>query len=123
MPAKTLAEKLFIRADERNLILNPPEGYLDMLPDGLNVENGLAGEFDFIQIFAIKKADLDAVRDDLIAHLKPDGKLWICWPKNKKLDTDLNRDTLVPEESQIHAVTAISIDDTWSGLRFKQGKR
>ena len=38
-----------------------------------------------------------------------------------KIKTDINRDTIrvTGEEFNITTVTAISIDDTWSALRFR----
>lgn len=120
MPAKTLAEKLYLRADERSAILNPPDGFLDLLPDGLALDATLSGEYDLIQAFFVKTADLDAQIDMLIAHLKPTGKLWLCYPKAQQLDTDMNRDTIRPTDARIQAVRQVSIDAVWSALMFKK---
>ncbi|MGP8215089.1 MAG: hypothetical protein ACLQQ4_05955 [Bacteroidia bacterium] len=48
--------------------------------------------------------------------------LWFAYPKGtSKIKTDINRDTLrvTGEKYGITTVTAISIDDTWSALRFR----
>ena len=48
--------------------------------------------------------------------------LWIAWPKKTaKRPTDLTRDTLWPRvhETGWNGVAAISIDETWSALRFR----
>jgi hypothetical protein len=61
----------------------------------------------------------------LIKQLKkvePDSVLWIAYPKgSSKVKSDINRDTmrLTAEEYHITTVTAISINDTWSALRFR----
>ena len=50
------------------------------------------------------------------------GILWISYPKQSaKQDTDLNRDILRESllNQSLKAVAQISIDDTWSALRFK----
>jgi hypothetical protein len=57
-----------------------------------------------------------------LKHIEPDSILWFAYPKGtSKIKTDINRDTIrmTAEESSITTVTAISIDDTWSALRFR----
>ena len=55
-------------------------------------------------------------------NIEPDSVLWFAYPKGtSKIKTDINRDTirLTGEDFNITTVTAISIDDTWSSLRFR----
>lgn len=55
-----------------------------------------------------------------------DSVLWFAYPKGtSKLKTDINRDILwmLSKEFGITGVAAISIDDTWSGLRFRPIER
>ena len=55
-------------------------------------------------------------------NIEPDSVLWFAYPKGtSKVKTDINRDTIrvTGEEFNITTVSAISIDDTWSGLRFR----
>lgn len=57
-----------------------------------------------------------------LKNIEPDSVLWFAYPKGtSKIKTDINRDTirLTGEEFGITTVTAISIDDTWSALRFR----
>ncbi len=57
-----------------------------------------------------------------LKNVEPDSVLWFAYPKGtSKIKTDINRDTIrmTGEEFGITAVTAISIDDTWSALRFR----
>lgn len=49
----------------------------------------LNGEFDYIHVFATSAAELDRTLPELKTHLKPTGMLWVSWPKNKQLGTDL----------------------------------
>lgn len=56
----------------------------------------------------------------------PDSVLWFAYPKGSSgIKTDINRDTLrvTGEEHGITTVTAISINDTWSALRFRPIER
>jgi hypothetical protein len=54
--------------------------------------------------------------------LKADGLFWVTYPKGtSKIKADVNRDSIAAYAKSIglQAVTMISIDDTWSGLRLK----
>ena len=54
--------------------------------------------------------------------IEPDSVLWFAYPKGtSKVKTDVNRDTIrvTGATFNITTVSAISIDDTWSGLRFR----
>lgn len=57
-----------------------------------------------------------------LKNVEPDSVLWFAYPKGtSKIKTDINRDTIrtTGEAYGITTVTAISIDDTWSALRFR----
>ena len=57
-----------------------------------------------------------------LKNIEPDSILWFAYPKgSSKIKTDINRDTIrvTGEEFNITTVTAISIDDIWSALRFR----
>ncbi len=67
------------------------------------------------------KEFLDFLRNQL-KFIEPDSVLWFAYPKGtSKIKTDINRDTIrvTAEEFCITTVAAISIDDTWSALRFR----
>lgn len=68
-----------------------------------------------------KKEFLDFLKEQL-KYIELDSVLWFAYPKGtSKIKTDINRDTIrvTAEEFCITAVAAISIDDTWSALRFR----
>jgi len=67
------------------------------------------------------KEYVDFLKQNL-KNIEPDSVLWFAYPKGtSKIKTDINRDTIrvTGEEFGITTVTAISIDDTWSALRFR----
>lgn len=67
------------------------------------------------------KEYLDFLKTGL-KNIEPDSVLWFAYPKGtSKMKTDINRDTIrvKGEEFGITTVTAISIDETWSALRFR----
>ena len=64
---------------------------------------------------------LDFLNNQL-KNIEPDSVLWIAYPKGtSKIKTDINRDTIrvTGEEFKITTVSAISIDNIWSALRFR----
>lgn len=71
------------------------------------------------------KEYLGFLKKDL-KQIEPDSVLWFAYPKgSSKIKTDINRDTIrqIGEEYGITTVTAISINDTWSALRFRPIER
>ena len=67
------------------------------------------------------KEYLDFLKNNL-KNIEVDSVLWFAYPKGtSKIKTDINRDTIRTkgEEFGITTVTAISINDTWSALRFR----
>lgn len=64
---------------------------------------------------------LNFLKHDL-ENIEYDSVLWFAYPKGtSKIKTDINRDTirLTVEEFGLKTVTAVSIDETWSTLRFR----
>ncbi len=60
--------------------------------------------------------------ENSLKNVEPDSVLWFAYPKGtSKIKTDINRDKIraTGEGFGITTVTAISIDDTWSALRFR----
>ena len=63
----------------------------------------------------------DFLKNDL-KHIVSDSVLWFAYPKGtSKIKTDINRDGIrqTGEEFGLTTVTAISINETWSALRFR----
>jgi hypothetical protein len=57
-----------------------------------------------------------------LSKIEYDSVLWFAYPKGtSEIKTDINRDIIrvTGEEYGITTVTAISINDTWSGLRLR----
>jgi hypothetical protein len=106
------------------LVLGAPAGYLEKLaplPEGVEVVEEPGDFFDVVQAFVRDRADLDEVAELVLEAVKPEGILWMCYPKrSSKVPTDLNRDAGWDPlyQARRRPVAAISIDDVWSGLRF-----
>jgi hypothetical protein len=126
MPSsKSLAEKLYIRENYSIYLVNAPEEYkslLGSLPSGVKFVRTTKNQVDFIQVFVKDRDELESNLGKLKSHLKPDGWLWISYPKgSSKIKTDINRDSIweYAKGLGLKAVRQISIDDTWSTIRFR----
>lgn len=73
-------------------------------------------------VFVNNKEEFTNFLTQQIDCIVPDSVLWFAYPKGtSKIKTDINRDILreTAEAYGITTVAAISIDSTWSGLRFR----
>jgi hypothetical protein len=117
--AKTTADKLLIKPgstvwsshDDRLPLIGP-------LPAGVEVARGLDSATTAI-VFADDAAGIRAFLERHRVHLAAPEHLWVLYPKGNK--ADINRDTLWPTvgEYGLRPITQISVDDTWSALRFR----
>lgn len=127
MPDTPLYKKLGIKPGYSVLVLGAPEGYaerLGELPEGVNLLDKAPreGRVDVVHAFVRDAAELRKVAPEAIDALKPGGLLWFSYPKkSSKLNTDLDRDSSWAPltDAGLRIVTAISVDDTWTGLRFR----
>ncbi|MGH2619026.1 MAG: DUF3052 family protein [Anaerolineales bacterium] len=121
---RTLPAKLGLKSGDRVTILYAPEGYqatLGELPPQVKILTGRASQLDFIQLFARSRTDLEQDFAKAAARLKPDGMLWISWPKQSSpLAGELNENIVreVGLSVGLVDVKVAAIDDDWSGLKF-----
>jgi hypothetical protein len=128
MPDTPLAKRLVIKPHYRILLINAPEGYREQmgeLPEGVTVTTEGEGPFDMVQAFGKQRAELEEVAPRAIRAVKPDGLLWFSYPKKTgEIASDLSREVMW-EAIAPHGwrpVTQISLDETWSALRFRPGE-
>ena len=124
MPDTNLIRKLLLKPGTDILLLNAPPAYREAIAaHGVTVADGAAGsQFDLVQLFAPNRTELDAGLLPAIAATRPGGILWISYPKQTgAIKSDLNRDRVreLSAFSGWRPVTQISIDETWSALRFR----
>jgi hypothetical protein len=122
----TVSDKMGIKEGGRAIFVDAPETALEAIdPPSLDVASELAGEFDYIHLFARTRAELDDAFPKLKAHLEPRGMLWVSWPKNKKLGTDLALPKVI-EIGYTHGLVeskTLSVDATWSAMKFTHPKK
>lgn len=115
-------EKLGIKNNSKVIFFNTPEGYISSLhlPSSVLIEKDLEGQFELIQFFAQDKQELEKNFPMLKKFLKPDGGLWISWKKGSRMPGSLNENKILEIGLQNGLVDTkvISIDNTWSGLKF-----
>ena len=128
-----LAKKLRLKPTHAVAILNSPPGYLAILdpaPAHLQVALEPDQTFDAVQLFVNNVEELRALGPGAIHAVKPDGLLWIAYPKGGQArgTTDLpatpwwtKRDVLgeITGETGYKPVAFVKIDDNWTALRFK----
>jgi hypothetical protein len=123
--AASLAQKLQLRSSQQLAVLNVPDGYLAKLKAdlaGIPVSNAAKGKSDAVLAFVSNLAEAQKVFPRAIASVKPDGLLWIAYPKGgSKIKTDVNRDRLWEAVSKTgwRPVRLVAIDDVWSAMRFR----
>ena len=125
MTDSVLLKKLQMKPGLRALFLNAPQGYVESLgplPDGVALVDGPPSTLDFVQLFVRDRAELAGHASTALAAIKPDGVLWIAYPKqSSKVKTDLTRDRgwEPVTAAGLRPVTQIAIDETWSALRWR----
>jgi hypothetical protein len=119
-----LAQKLGIKPNSRIALVNAPTDYtrtLGRLPEGVTVLSTPEGPLDLIQFFVTSWSDLDAQFPMLKGALRPDGALWISWPKQSSGEpTDL-KENVVREIGLARGLVDVkvcAVDEIWSGLKF-----
>ena len=134
MTLSPLARKLFIKPNQRILILNAPDFYADALeplPDGTVIHTAPdgGGTYDAVHWFVRSAAEVSEQAETALCSQKYDAYFWTAWPKtNAKQKRDLTRDIgWEPlEQAGYDRVASVSISDDWSALRWRsiatQGK-
>jgi hypothetical protein len=124
-----LIKKLLIKPGMRLAIHNAPARYLEdlgPLPEGAQLTDEPDGALDFVQLFIKNRGEYERLGAAALRAVKPDGLLWICYPKKSSgVESDLDRDIVwkMLEPTGLRPVTQIAIDEVWSALRFRPVER
>jgi hypothetical protein len=128
VPESALAKKMKLKPGQRAGVVNAPDGYLkeiSPLPADVELVEKLQGKFDWLQIFVKDKAELDKLIPKVARALKPEGMLWISYPKGtSKIQTDLTRDKGwdALQQADLKWLTLISVNATWSAFALRPYK-
>lgn len=126
MTVSPLAKKLLIKPGHRIAVMNAPAGHADKLrplPQGAELVDWPTEAVDVVQVFVRDSSELERVGPAAVKAMKPDGLLWVCYPKGgKRAGTDLHRDILwdlMGKQSSLVGVSLVAVDETWSAMRFR----
>jgi hypothetical protein len=115
-----------IKEGTRSFFANAPESALKAIElPSLEVSATLRGSFGYIHLFAVSQSVLDDAFPKLKTHLRTAGMLWVSWPKGRQLGTDITlRDVIrIGYSHGLVESTTLSVDDTWSAMKFTQPKQ
>ncbi|MCB1516841.1 MAG: DUF3052 family protein [Hyphomicrobiaceae bacterium] len=126
-----LPKKLGLKDGQRVLFVGLPESLeqleeaalyagVEMLALDDNFEAAEC-EYDFCQIFVVWRDDLDRWLDRLKRATKPDGMIWVSWPKKaSKVETDMVEDQVRASALPMGLVDVkvCAVDAVWSGLKL-----
>lgn len=138
-----MAKKLRFAPEHRVAVINAPDGYLAQLkpgPTAMTTEVQPNQAYDAVLLFVKDVAELRHLGPAAIRSAKPNGLLWITYPKGGAGRaqgapgltggvTDLpatpswmQRDVLgeITSETGYKPVAFVVIDDNWTALRFKR---
>jgi hypothetical protein len=119
-----LAGKLGIKENYRVAVINAPLNFqatLGRLPMGARIVRRLGPSLDLILFFAEGRSALKKSFAKLAARLKPEGMLWVAWPKKSSgVVTDLSFEAV--QETGLEAgmvdTKVCAVNEVWSALRF-----
>ncbi len=119
-----LAQKLGLKPGLGVLLLDAPDGFLELLqpmPDGLRFVVRASQDVDIAHLFVTRRTDLDRQLSALRASLRADAALWISWPKkSSKVATDITEDGIRELALPMGWVDikVCAVNEIWSGLKL-----
>ena len=131
---RDLAKMRKMKAAHKVAILNSPPAYLAELtpaPADLHTEVKSGQVYDVVQLFVSNADELRARGPRAVQAVKPEGYLWVVYPKGGKnrAANDLpatpiwsKQDVLgeLTGETGYKPVAFVKLDDNWTALRFKK---
>ena len=119
-----LARKLGIATNSRVVARHAPGDYarlLEPLPGVVVFETVVSQATDIVHVFAERKASLKTELDALRLSIRPDGVVWVSWPKKaSKVPTDITEDTIRELALPLGFVDVkvCAVSEIWSGLKL-----
>jgi hypothetical protein len=118
---KDLLKKFKFKGD--GVVFNSPSEILsDLLNLGMSAPLDKKTKTKNTLVFINDKKEFLVFLNKQLKYIEHDSVLWIAYPKQSSgIKSDINRDIIAftAEDFGITSVAAISINETWSGLRFR----
>jgi hypothetical protein len=125
MNSSGLARKFGIKPGMTVLLRDAPSDFAPLLSkfaDGIKLLKASDERVDCVIAFVRCKADVQAVASAVLSAVVEDGLLWFAYPKKSStVKSDLSRDIGWEPvfAGSFDSVAQISIDETWTGFRFR----
>src|ERR1039457_2810560 len=125
MNSSGLARKLGIKPGMTVLLRDAPSDFASLLArsaKGIRLSKTSDKRVDCVIAFVRCKADVQAVASAVLSAVVEDGLLWFAYPKKSSaVKSDLSRDIGWEPvfAGSFDSVAQISIDETWTGFRFR----
>ena len=121
-----MAKKLGIKAGMFVMLVDAPDGFVDLLgdlPEGVAVSAGETptAPVDIVHIFTNSMDGLFRSLDAGRRSIKQDGAIWVSWYKKAaKLPTEITEDTIREAALPLGLVDVkvCAVDEKWSGLKL-----
>lgn len=121
---RSLEQKLGLKNGMTVKLVHAPDNYFNLMlepPNNLMMPEDRAEPKDFIHFFTREEDELIAFLPHLKNELKPDGCIWVSWPKKTSgVPTTINGDSIRNWALSIGLVDVkvCAVDSTWSGLKL-----
>lgn len=118
-----LVKKLGVKPGSKIAFVNAPTGFVQQLelPGKVVINPRSPALLDFSLLFVKNEKQLQESFSICAARLKPDGMLWVSWPKKSSgVVSDLSDTTVraIGLAAGLVDTKVCAIDDVWSGLKF-----
>jgi hypothetical protein len=118
-----LVQKLGIKPGFNVAFVNAPENFASHLnlPEDVAVSSTSRSHLDFAILFVKSETQLQQKFSHLSTKLKPNGMLWVAWPKKSSgVATDLtfNNVQAIGLAAGLVDTKICAVDNIWSGLKF-----
>jgi hypothetical protein len=119
-----LPQKLGFKAGCSVLLIDPPEGYEQLvrpLPVGVRFVARANKSVDIAHLFVIRRAVLHRHLGRLRETLKLEAPIWVSWPKKASgMPTDITEDTIreVALPLGFVDIKVCAVSEVWSGLKI-----
>jgi len=121
---KPIAAKLGLKEGLRIALLGEPAHYRSLLgrmPAGTEMVGPRAAGLDFVHLFVTSRKVLEREFPRAKRRMKPDGALWVSWPKQTsplrgEVTEGVVRDVGLSEG--LVDVKVCAVDENWSALKF-----
>lgn len=119
-----LVKKLGIQEGSKLFLAGAPENYLKWiapLPKAVTICSRMSSDADLVHLFCTEKSQLQKLLRACLDKLKPNGVIWISWPKKaSKVTTDITEDRIreIALPLGLVDIKVCAIDEVWSGLKL-----